>query len=1032
MNISSLSVRRPVAVTMIVLIFVVIGMYALTMLPMELMPEMELSVALVYTSYPNVGSQEVENLVTKNIESAVSSVSGIKSITSQSSEGSSIVMLQFSSNTDMDKAVQDIKDNVDLVSSFLPEDASDPMVMKLDTSMMPVAMMSVSCEGMDIIQTKKFVEDNIQNKLEAINGVASVNVTGAKDRIIEVEVDPEKLFGNDMSVSDAVGAIAAQNANLPAGSVMSGGKEYTSRAVGKFDSVDDIKTVPLVTKKGQVVYLTDIATVKDTYSDSSTLSRLDGEESLSIAITSESDANTVDVVNDIMSTLETLQKQNPNFKYKMVMEQGSYIEDSVSSVASNAVTGAVLAIIILFLFLSNFKTSMVIGISMPISVITTFIGMYFSGMTLNVVSLGGLSLGVGMLVDNSVVVLENIFRRRIELGEDRKTAAIKGAKEMVGSVVASVLTTCIVYVPILFIDNMMAVMFKQLAFTIIFSQTASLIVTFLLIPMLSSKLEDNRPNKKFGFVLKPFGRLLDKTYAVCDRILRWSLGHRKSFMAGVMAVFVLALVVLGSIGMILMDSTDQGVVTVSIELPQGSVLEDTNAVTLEIEKIISENENVKNVFANVGSGGMASLGQSSGNASSINVVLKDNRDESSEDVAQQLREALKDITGATVTVSASSGMGMGSGGLSFEFTGSDDKELEQYVTVAEGVLKEIDGVVETSTSISETKPEIQLIIDSSKAARYGLSTAVVANTVYGVMEGTSAGRYTENGLEYDIDVVYPDDYVKDVNALKSMRIRTLTGQWIALSDVADVVEKDGYNTLTRVDQKRVITLDATLYDTDMATVNSAFDEAMEAHPAPQGISRTTSGDYETMIDAMSSLLLAIFLGILLMYMVMAAQFESLINPLIILFTLPLALIGVVFGHLIAGMSLSVVSCIGILMLMGIIVNNAIVLIDFITATKEERPDMERTELMSYAVKTRMRPVLMTSLTSILGFLPMALAIGSEGAAMMQPLAVSLLGGLAVGTLLTLFVIPVVYTIFDDKIKKHKAKKAAKKLEAAEA
>lgn len=1032
MNISSLSVRRPVAVTMIVLIFVVIGMYALTMLPMELMPEMELSVALVYTSYPNVGSQEVENLVTKNIESAVSSVSGIKSITSQSSEGSSIVMLQFSSNTDMDKAVQDIKDNVDLVSSFLPEDASDPMVMKLDTSMMPVAMMSVSCEGMDIIQTKKFVEDNIQNKLEAINGVASVNVTGAKDRIIEVEVDPEKLFGNDMSVSDAVGAIAAQNANLPAGSVMSGGKEYTSRAVGKFDSVDDIKTVPLVTKKGQVVYLTDIATVKDTYSDSSTLSRLDGEESLSIAITSESDANTVDVVNDIMSTLETLQKQNPNFKYKMVMEQGSYIEDSVSSVASNAVTGAVLAIIILFLFLSNFKTSMVIGISMPISVITTFIGMYFSGMTLNVVSLGGLSLGVGMLVDNSVVVLENIFRRRIELGEDRKTAAIKGAKEMVGSVVASVITTCIVYVPILFIDNMMAVMFKQLAFTIIFSQTASLIVTFLLIPMLSSKLEDNRPNKKFGFVLKPFGRLLDKTYAVCDRILRWSLGHRKSFMAGVMAVFVLALVVLGSIGMILMDSTDQGVVTVSVELPQGSVLEDTNAVTLEIEKIISENENVKNVFANVGSGGMASLGQSSGNASSINVVLKDDRDESSEDVAQQLREALKDITGATVTVSASSGMGMGSGGLSFEFTGSDDKELEQYVTVAEGVLKEIDGVVETSTSISETKPEIQLIIDSSKAARYGLSTAVVANTVYGVMEGTSAGRYTENGLEYDIDVVYPDDYVKDVNALKSMRIRTLTGQWIALSDVADVVEKDGYNTLTRVDQKRVITLDATLYDTDMATVNSAFDEAMEAHPAPQGISRTTGGDYETMIDAMSSLLLAIFLGILLMYMVMAAQFESLINPLIILFTLPLALIGVVFGHLIAGMSLSVVSCIGILMLMGIIVNNAIVLIDFITATKEERPDMERTELMSYAVKTRMRPVLMTSLTSILGFLPMALAIGSEGAAMMQPLAVSLLGGLAVGTVLTLFVIPVVYTIFDDKIKKHKAKKAAKKLEAAEA
>ena len=501
MNISNLSVKRPVAVTMVVLIFVVIGLYSLTMLPMELMPEMELSMAIIYTRYPNVGSEEVENLVTKNIESAVSSVSGIKGITSQSSEGSSMVMLEFSASTDMDKAVQDIKDSVDLISDFLPEDVTDPMVVKLDMSMMPVAMMSVSYEGMDIIQTKKFVEDNIQNKLEAVDGVASVNVTGARDRVIEVEVDPEKLFGNGMTMNDAVSAISAQNANLPAGSVMNGRKQYTSRVVGKFKNVNDINTVPLVTSKGQVIYLKDIAKVKDTYSEESTVSRLNGNEALAVTITSESDANTVDVVNDILKSLDTLSRQYPNFKYEIIMEQGSYIEESVSSVASNALTGAILAIIILFLFLANFKTSMVIGISMPISVITTFIGMYFSGMTLNVVSLGGLSLGVGMLVDNSVVVLENIFRRRKEIGEDSKTAAIKGAAEMVGSVVASVLTTCIVYVPILFIDNMMAIMFKQLAFTIIFSQTASLVVTFLLVPMLTSKIDNDNPNKTFGFVL---------------------------------------------------------------------------------------------------------------------------------------------------------------------------------------------------------------------------------------------------------------------------------------------------------------------------------------------------------------------------------------------------------------------------------------------------------------------------------------------------------------------------------------------------
>lgn len=1025
MNISKLSVKRPILVTMIVLIFLVIGLYSVTMLPMELMPEMNLSMALVYTQYPNVGSEEVENLVTETIESAVSSISGAQGITSQSSEGSSMVMIEFSSSTNMDKAVQDIKDSVDLVRDYLPEDAEDPMVVKLDTSMMPVAMLSVSYEGMDIIQTKKFIEDNVSNKLEAVDGVASVSVTGAQDRIIEVEMDPEKLFGHGMSMSDAATAIAAQNANLPAGSIMSGSKELTSRAVGKFSSVSDIEVVPLVTGSGQVIYLKDIASINDTYSEVSTLSRLNGEDSLSISITSESDANTVEVVDALYKTLDSLSEQNPKFKYEMIMEQGTYIKDSISSVASNAVTGAFLAVLILLLFLANFKTSMVIGISMPISVITTFIGMYFSGMTLNVVSLGGLALGVGMLVDNSVVVLENIFRRRKEYGEEPQTASIKGASEMVTSVVASVLTTCIVYVPILFIDNMMAVMFKQLAFTIIFSQTASLIVTFLLVPMLTSKIHKDEPNKKLGFMLNPFAKFLDKVYVWYEKTLRWTLSHKKKFMMCVVAVFVASLIVLSMIGMTLMNESDEGTLTVSVELPEGATLEDTNKINLEVEQIISENKNVDDVFARVGSGGMASLGQSSSNAASTTVTLKENRKDSTDEVSQQIREALSDITGATVTVSSSSSTGFGTGGIEFEFTGNDDEELEKYVLKAEEVLSKIDGVVETTTSVSETKPEIQLLIDADKAARYGLSTAVVANSVYSVLEGTTAGRYTEGGLEYNIELVYPENYVKDVNALKSMRIKTMTGQWIALSDVADVVEKQGQTTLTRVDQKRVITLSGTIFGTDMNTVNRKFDKAMAEIPTPNGISRNTGGEFEIMIEAMLSLVLAIFLGILLMYMVMAAQFENLLHPFIILFTLPLAMIGVVLGHVIAGMPLSVVSCIGILMLMGIVVNNAIVLIDFISATKQEKPDMPRTELLVYAGKTRMRPVLMTSLTSILGFLPMALAIGSSGAKMMQPLAVSLTGGLTVGTVLTLFVIPVVYAIFDDRIIKRKAKKAQK-------
>ncbi len=1025
MNISKLSVKRPIAVTMIVLIFVVIGVYSMSMLPMEMMPEMELSMALVYTAYPNVGSQEVENLVTKTIEGAVSSVSGAKGITAQSSEGSSMVMIEFSTGTNMDKAIQDLKDSVGLVEAYLPEEAEEPMVLKLDTSMMPVAMMSVTYEGMDLIQTKKFVEDNITPKLEAVDGVASVSVTGAQDRIIEVEVDPQKLFGYGIGISDAVGAIAAQNANLPAGSVMSGNRKFSLRAVGKFDSIDDIEAVPLMTSQGQVIYLRDIATVCDTYSDVTTISRLNSEESLAITISSESDANTVEVVDAIYKTLNSLKSQNPKFKYEMTMEQASYIKDSISSVASNAVTGAILAVLILLLFLASIKTSLVIGVAMPIAVVTTFIGMYFSGMTLNVVSLGGLALGVGMLVDNAVVVLENIFRRRKQLGEDSRTSAINGASEVFGAVVASVITTCIVYVPLLFVDNIMAVMFKQLAFAIIFSQVSALAVTYLLVPMLTARIREDDRNKKLSFVLEPFAKFMDKMYVFYEKALRWVLAHRRLFMMSVIGVFVLSLIVLGMIGMTLMNSTDEGTISVGIELPNGATLEDTNKITLEIEEIISKHKDVDKVFSSVGSGGMSMLGQSSSNASTVTVTLKQERKIATDEAAQQLRESLSDVVGAVITVDVSSSMNMGSGGIEFEFTGNDDRELEKYVREAEKVLADIDGVVETSTSISDTKPEIQMIIDSDKAARYGLSTATVATTVNGILSGTTAGRYTEGGLEYDIDLVYPDGYGETVEELKNLQIRTMTGQWIALSDVADIVENEGYTTLTRVDQKRIISLSAKLYDVDMASVNREFDRAMTDIPVPDGVSRNTGGEFEIMIDAMLSLLLAIVLGILLMYLVMAAQFESLSQPFIIMFTLPLALIGVVLSHVVAGMPLSVVSCLGILMLMGIIVNNAIVLIEFINTAKEENPEMSRTDLMVHAGITRMRPVLMTTLTSVLGFLPMALAIGSSGAEMMQPLAISLVGGLTIGTVLTLLVIPVVYTIFDDKAIKRKMKKAKK-------
>lgn len=1029
MKLHELSVKRPIAVTMVILIMVVLGAYSLTMLPIDAMPEMDLKMAVVVTNYPNVGSEEIENLITEPIEGAVASVSGLDTMQSQSMEGMSITMVQFSNDTDIDEAVSAIENNIDMVSAMLPEDATEPMVLKLDMNSMASVMMSVSYEGYDLVQTKKFVEENVESRLKSAGGVASVNISGGQDRIIEIEVSPEKMRGYNMSFSDISTSVSGQNSNLPAGSTESGNKDLSVRMMGEFSKISDIGLVPLTTSQGQIVYIRDIAEVKDTYSDKTTLTRVDGEDSISISVSSESDANTVDVVNNVKGVLEELKAQYPSFNYNITMEQASYIEDSIASVAESAIIGGLLAMIILFLFLGNGRNALVIGVSMPISVVTTFIGMFISGMTLNIVSLGGLALGIGMLVDNSVVVLENIFRRRMTFGEDAKTGSIKGTAEVFGAVVASVLTTCIVYVPILFLDNMMAVMFKQLAFSIVFSQTASLIATILIVPMLSSKTKNiEKRNRIFGFILNPFEKIMNYLYKKYEKILRYLLSRRKRFVACIIALFILSLVVLGLKGMTLMPTSDEGTITVTAELPQGTKLEATNELVLQIEDKVKTYKDVETISSSVGSGGMMSmLGAASSNQATVTITLKDNRGKSTSDAVEEIRALLADVAGAEISIEAASQtMSMTSDEVSFRFSGLDDEQLEDYVTRAEVLLLDVDGVTETETSIGETKAEVRITLDKNRAARYGINTAYASTLVNQTLNGTTASKFTENGSEYDIVLVYPDNYIGNYEQLKNLQIKAPTGQWVVLSDIADIKVEQGQTTLTRINQKRVVTLTGKIHDTDLNTVTTEFNEKLNSElGAVNGVAQENAGAYEMMMDAMSSLLTAILLGILLMYMVMAAQFENLIHPFVILCTLPLAIIGVVLGLVISDTPLSVISCIGVLMLIGIIVNNAIVLIEFINEEKKEHPDVSVTEHVVNAGLVRMRPILMTSLTSILGFLPMA--FDSEGGGvMMQPLAIALVGGLTVGTFLTLFVIPVVYSGVDERLKKRAERKAAKK------
>ncbi|MBQ7794522.1 MAG: efflux RND transporter permease subunit, partial [Clostridia bacterium] len=553
-----------------------------------------------------------------------------------------------------------------------------------------------------------------------------------------------------------------------------------------------------------------------------------------------------------------------------------------------------------------------------------------------------------------------------------------------------------------------------LAFTIVFSQISSMVITFMLIPMLSARIENmDKKTKGLSFILVPFEKLLNWFYKIYEKSLRWCLVNRKKFILIVLAMFVVSVFALTQMGMELMPTSDEGSLTVSISLPKGSKLEDTDELTRVAEERIKEISEVETVFANVGSAGMMSLGSGENN-SSIMVTLADDRTKSTDEVCQEVRELLGDMTGATIEVTASSmGMSMSVNELSYQFSSMDEEALEEYVLKAEEVLGQIDGVSETSTSISETQAELKIDVDETKAAMYGLSTTSVANYIKGVLDGTTASQFTEKGSEYDIKIVYPDNYVNDYTKLKTLQVKTATGQWITLGDVADIIVEQGSTTLTRVDQKRVITLSGVLYGTDMNTVNKEFNKAIAEIEMPDGISRYASGVYEMMMEAMMQFSLAILLGILLMYLVMSAQFENMKQPFIILFTVPLSLIGVVLSLVLTNSNLSVLSFIGMLMLVGIIVNNAILLIEFINQLSKERPDLERDEIVVQSGLTRLRPILMTTLTSVIGFFPMAVA-GSE---MMQPLAVVLLGGLGIGALLTLLVIPVIYAIMDDRTNK---------------
>jgi len=1002
---------------MMVLVVVIFGAISLAGLPIDLYPEIEIPVAIVSTSYSGAGPQEIENLITKRIEGAIATVGNIDTINSISSQGSSIVIAQFNTGTNMDFATLEMREKVDLVKGALPDDATQPMVIKIDPNSMPIVQIALSTNG-SLSSLQSLAEDNFKQRFERLEGVASVDIGGGLTDEIEVSVDIARLSRYGLSINQLNQLLSAANTNLPGGVVENGEQDLTIRVIGEFNSIDEIRDMPITLNTGSIITLKDIAKVELKNKDITGISRTNGEDSINISIKKQSGKNTVQVADLVSREVEKLKKDYPDVKINIVIDTSTIIRDSINNVIDNVIVGSIFAIAVLYIFLKNIRSTLIVGVSIPISLIASFILLYFNKITLNMMTLGGLALAVGMLVDSAIVVLENIYRYRVE-GYSKREAAIKGAKEVGLSITASTLTTIAVFLPIVFVDGMVGILFKDFAMTVTLSLTASLVVALTFIPMLSSKIltiddDTEGKKKKLDFIYKAFDNLFEKIENKYKSLLELGLKRRKTTIAISVIVFVLSVVSLAGVGMEFFPVTDEGSMTINISLPLGSNIYQVDEITKIVEEKITEIPEIDVIFANVTSGGFGSHSINTGNSGSIsiNLVKLRERKRSTKEVAEEVRKITKDIPGAEITVTESSNMGMAgsSAPVSISIKGDELEVLEKISNDFKDIIESVEGTRDVKTSLSDAVPEVEIQVNKENAAIYGLTTSQIASAIRGGASGTIVAKYKDEGDELDIVVRATEDITESLSNLGQLDVTTPSGINIPISQVADISIVKGPIQINREDQERVVTVTSQITGRDLRSISLDIEKELKNYEFPSGYSYKIGGENEQMIDAFKQLLLALILAIILIYMVMAAQFESLINPFIIMFTIPLAFGGGLLGLFITRKSFGVTAFIGIIMLAGIVVNNGIVLIDYINTLRQE--GKERFEAITTAGPIRLRPILMTTLTTILGLVPLALGIG-EGAEMQAPMAVVVISGLTLSTVLTLVFVPVLYTVFDD-------------------
>lgn len=1020
-GLSKLAVQRPITFLMTSLILIGFGLYGAKQLRLNLYPDVSFPTITIFTGYEGVAPEDIETLVTRPIEENVGSISGIRRVRSLSSQGASVVKLNFNWGTDLYEAENDVRKQLGFVSRAIPDEAETPLVFSYDPNQEPIVVLAVTSNVRSPRELRTYATQVLEQRLERINGIASAETSGGLERQINVTIDSEKMRLYNISIAEISQRLRSENIQVPAGQLIEGNTVYSLRTMGELKTVEQIKNVVVAVRNGQSLYLRDVANVDDGIAQPIGNVHVNGDDGIIINIYRQSDANVVIAADEVITSLEEIQKSLPSdVQVQVLTNKAEFIKKSIQNLLLTGLQAIILVVLILLGFLRSGRSALIIAISIPISIITTFAVMDFAALSLNIISLSGLTLAVGMVVDDAVVVLENIFRFREE-GHNRKDAAILGAKEVAVPVVVSTLTTLVVFLPILFVPGIAGFLFRDLALTISFSLSVSSLVALTLIPMMSSQFfkDGEKSFEAQNKLALFFSNLLDRLEATYSRQLDVAVKNSGKVILASIAIFVGTIPIFNYLGGEFFPRVDENAFTLEVSREPGVSLLELERSIRQVESVIQQTvPEARIVVADYGDKeGIEGADSPGGFTGTVRVELIDQaeRSRSQFDIVGKLLEDLKIVPGIDVQEIVIDPLSPdGENGLIVQIYGYDQAIKQELTDIVKQKLGQIEGVTNAYSTADKGRPELRLIMDRERISLVGLTTNSVATSVSNAVQGDIATSFVDEGIEFEVLVELDPRQKAASTDLEEIQIQTPDGVWMPLSNLARIERYTGPTNVTRIDQERVVEVYTELSDIDLKAATAEARTLLNEIQWPDGYRYALAGSAEEQAESFNFLMIAFAIAGILTYMVMASQFESLIEPFIIIFTIPLALSGVLIMLGVTGTPVSVTSMVGLILLSGIVVNNGIVMIDYIKILQAR--GLERHTAIVQGAVRRLRPILMTALTTILSMVPLALELGS-GSETWSPMARTVIGGLTMSTLLMLFVVPSIYNVINQMVNK---------------